>query len=99
MDGSVVTANRLSDGLVVFLAAEGWVASLDEAAVATAKDDLAALEAKGRESEARNEVVGAYSIEIRRTPAGLVPVRYREWLRTAGPSVRTDLGYQAERAA
>ncbi len=64
-----------------------------------ARRPLASLEARGREAEACNEVVAAYSIEVRRTPAGLVPVRYREWLRTAGPSVRTDLGYQAERVA
>jgi sulfite reductase (NADPH) hemoprotein beta-component len=54
-----------------------------------------ALEALARQSEAVNEVVGAYLIEVEAGERGPAPVRFRERLRARGPSVRPDLGRQA----
>jgi Protein of unknown function (DUF2849) len=92
----MATANRLVDGEVVFLAADGtWAedvaagAAIDEKA---ADDSLAVAE---RSADAC-VVVGPYLIEITRGADGtLWPTLYREQLRALGPSVRTDLGKQA----
>ena len=91
----VVTANRLRDGEVVFLGTRGWVLDIARATVAQAADEVKALEALARQSEAVNEVVDAYLVEVERRDDGLRPVKLREYLRTLGPSVRTDLGKQA----
>lgn len=96
MSLQIVTANRLRDGLVVFLAKDGkWSSDIGEAAAAD--DDKAAdnLLRQAGESEADNTVVAPYLIEAEASDGTLRPVRYREWLRTQGPTVRTDLGYQA----
>jgi hypothetical protein len=43
-------------------------------------------------------VVDAYLIDVRAEAGTVRPVKLREYLRTLGPSVRTDLGKQARRA-
>ncbi|MEZ4330775.1 MAG: DUF2849 domain-containing protein [Myxococcota bacterium] len=101
----VVIASRLSDGRVVFLAAEpdgargAWRLSLDEASVAPDDARAQALLALG-EAAAREQhrVVEPYLIEVERTASGLRPVVYRERIRCLGPTVRSDLGKQATEA-
>jgi Protein of unknown function (DUF2849) len=90
--GHMVLANRLTDGLTVFLAADGgWVEDIALGAVAGNQDAAQQLLAAAQLAEARNAVVEPYIIGIR-TDSGLrVPVSYREAIRAAGPTVRTDL--------
>lgn len=91
-----VTANRLADGIVVFLAAGGrWVERAAEAAVAPDKPAAEALMATAERAVAERLVVGPYLIDITPTPAGPAPVALRERIRAAGPTVRLDLGKQA----
>jgi hypothetical protein len=98
----VVIANRLSDGVVVFLAAAPgsargeWKPLIDEASVAGDDARAAELLALGVASARASEVVEPYLIEVVRTSAGLQPTVYRERIRAAGPTVRKDLGKQAE---
>lgn len=99
----VVIANRLSDGLVVFLsAAPGsrrgeWKLRLAEASVAgdeaRAKELLELGLAAAREE---HKVIEPYLIEVETSAEGLRPILYRERIRCLGPTVRTDLGKQAE---
>jgi hypothetical protein len=98
MSQQVVTANRLIDGVVVFLGARGWVERLDRATVATSTEEVRALDALGRQGMAVNEVVDAYLIEVVTEDGRVEPVALRERLRTLGPSVRPDLGKQAAKA-
>ena len=95
----VVIANRLGDGLVVYLA-EGdvWVERIEDPSVRVADDPAAAadLEKAGLAAEARQEVVGPELIGVERRDGVVVPVRFREVIRAAGPTVRTDLGKQAD---
>jgi hypothetical protein len=98
MTASVMTANRLVDGEVVFLAARGWVEEIDRATLATTEEQAKALDALGRQAVAVNEVVDAYLVEIVEEGGRLRPLKLREYLRTLGPSVRTDLGKQARNA-
>ncbi|HZD25157.1 MAG TPA: DUF2849 domain-containing protein [Alphaproteobacteria bacterium] len=92
-----VTANRLVDGRVVYLTAEqDWTPRFAEAArFAT---DGEAVEAVGRvrACAAGREVVDIYPFDIEVCgTVGPRPLGRRETIRTRGPSVRPDLGYQA----
>ena len=94
-DISVLTANRLGDGTVVFLNFEGaWSETLVEAVVARSPDEVRALQDRGTYDAEHNLVVEPYLVEVRETAGGLVPIRYRERVRAAGPSILEDVpGY------
>ncbi|MFD1332854.1 DUF2849 domain-containing protein [Methylopila musalis] len=88
----VVTANRLIDGLVVYLAPGGeWTERLNEAELLASPETLAAAVEAGKRSEAARVVVESYPIDVEREPSGLRPLRLREVIRAAGPTVRPDL--------
>ncbi len=102
MADRIVTANRLDDGLVVYLngasGGTGWSERIDDAGVAG--DDVAAgrLLARAEGPDQAIRVVGPYLIEVTRGAAVPWPVSHREAIRALGPTVRPDLGKQAERA-
>ena len=92
----VLTANRLHDGEVVYLAADGvWVEDLDAAAILATKAEGEAALATGLHAEENQQIVHAYLFDVVDTAAPLRPVKKREIIRAAGPTVRTDLGKQA----
>jgi hypothetical protein len=89
----MVLANRLADGRVVFLAAGGgWVEDIASGTVATSPEAAGNLLAEAQRAEARNTVVEPYLIGIRHVAGQRQPVAWREAIRAAGPTVRTDLG-------
>ena len=97
---SVLTANRLRDGTVVFLDFEGaWSETLVAAVVARSPDEVRALKDRGSYDATRNIVVEPYLIEVHETMSGLLPIRYRERVRAAGPSVLGDVPGYSEPAA
>ena len=84
-----ITANRLSDGLVVyFTRLGGWSERLSDAR-ATRDEAEAARLLEESEKTALLDVVGPYVIELERQDGIARPVRYRESIRAAGPSVET----------
>jgi hypothetical protein len=83
----VVTANRLRDGRVVWLGADGIWAEGVRAAAVFAGENVAEGLARAQADEARQLVVTPYEVEVAETPDGPVPLRMRERLRVAGPSV------------
>ena len=92
----VLTANRLTDGEVVYLdAADRWVERLAEAQILATNADGEAALAKGVEAETERKVVHAYLFDITGQGEALKPVKMREIIRAAGPTVRRDLGKQA----
>ena len=93
---SVLTANRLGDGIVVFLDFEGaWNANLAEALLARTPEEVKALEDRAVWDAARNLVVEPYLVAVREVAGRLVPIRYRERVRVAGPSILDDVpGYE-----
>jgi len=96
----VATANRLGDGLVVYLAADGsWSERLAEGRVAADEAAQAELEARAQAAAAAHVVVAPYLIEVRDEDGVARPVRYREEIRSRGPTVRLDLGKQAAAGA
>lgn len=91
--GQMVLANRLTDGRVVFLAAGGgWVEDIGGGALVTAPDAAEQLLAVALVAESRNAVVEPYLIKIRTVAGQRQPVAFREAIRAAGPTVRTDEG-------
>lgn len=98
MNDKILTANRLSDGVVIFLAADGrWVETVDDARVEADGTGHQALETAGRAAVADQHLVEPYLIDVtRRADGRIFPTRYRERVRAAGPSIRLDLGKQAE---
>ncbi|CAO3420362.1 DUF2849 domain-containing protein [Azospirillum argentinense] len=94
-----ITANRLRDGEVIFLAPGpglGWVERLDDAALfedAAAADT--ALAAAKAQAEGEQFAVDVYAFDLRVVDGQRVPVKTRERIRALGPTVRIDLGKQA----
>ena len=96
----VLTANLLRDGLVVFMTdGAAWSPWIEDAAIATSKDAALELDAKGSIAAKANLVVGPYLIDVVDEQGRPRAALLREHLRTLGPTVRTDLGKQAERTA
>lgn len=93
-----VTANRLLDGVVVYLTpANDWSESLQGAEVAEGQEAAEALLARGQLFfEPQNLVLDVYLFEVERNDTGIRAASVREVIRQAGPTVRADLGKQAE---
>ena len=91
----MLTANRLRDGDVVYWRADGWVQAFGEADVFAADADAKAALATAQKSVAENAVVNPYLFDVRNEEGGITPVKERELIRAAGPTVRGDLGKQA----
>ncbi len=94
----ILTANRLRDGEVAYWAAGQWVTVLAEAEVF--QDDAAAKAAlKAADTSVQDRtVVTPYLFEVRLEAGALRPVKEREIIRAAGPTVRRDLGKQSSEA-
>jgi len=83
----VVTANRLRDGRVVWLAAGGaWAEQVRHARVFLGEDAETGL-AEAAEAERAQFVVAPYAAEVTIGADGPVPLRARERFRADGPSV------------
>lgn len=84
--GSTITANRLTDGVVIWRDAQGgW--NPDQAQAALLEGDALAETLERARREDQN-----LAVDIREIPVeGRMPVEYRERLRAEGPSVRPDL--------
>ena len=94
----VLTANRLISGAVVYWnARRGWIDTLDDADP-LGEDEANAALARAKESVTRREVVGPYLFDVREAAGAIAPVKEREIIRAAGPTVRSDLGKQANGA-
>ncbi len=94
--GKVLSANRLLDGEVVFLdRGGGWSQRIDEALVA-AKTDEPALKALGDRAVRARIVTSLEIIDVEAADGGVRPLHIRERIRALGPTVRPDLGKQAE---
>lgn len=88
-----LTANRLSEGDVVFWAKGQWVEQFAEAELFT--EDAPAEAAAALAKAQTRIVVDAYLIDVTRTDQGVAPVSYRERLRALGPTNELGHGKQA----
>jgi hypothetical protein len=91
----VITANRLHDGVVVYLGPDGgWVERIEEARIARDKEAAGTLLAEAERAAADCRVVAPYAIDVADAPHGLQPVTYRERIRAFGPSVHPQFARQ-----
>ncbi len=97
-DGSLqaITANRLRDGVVVFLGPDAaWVEAFADAALFSDADAKTALAAAKAKAERDQFGVDIYAFEVETDNGVPVPVKMRERIRAFGPSIRLDFGKQA----
>ena len=84
----VITANRLIDGLVVFVGAGlQWVLNINDAVILGDGPELAGALAFGAEEVAARKIVDPYAIDVSLRDGRPVPDRLRERIRAIGPSV------------
>ncbi len=100
MVDKVLTANRLTDGIAVWLDASGiWVEDLQSALVARHAEALASLEEIGKRDFSENKVVDVNIIDVAEEDGQLWPTRLRERIRAAGPTIEYAAGYKSADAA
>ena len=92
---NVVTANRLNDGIVVYLAPGGaWTEDIAEAARAESEDEVKALEAFAEIAVQDRLVVGVYPMPIEVKVDGSVdPISVRERIRASHRTTLTKDWY------
>jgi sulfite reductase (NADPH) hemoprotein beta-component len=87
----IVTANRLTDGRVVFRDRDGrWVSAIAGAAVLDAAAAKVAVEASQADVAARL-IVEPYAIDVVQGPAGIAPKTMREQIRAGGPTSGSEV--------
>ena len=91
---SVVTANRLRDGIVVYLASDGsWTEEIGRARIAETEDDLAALEARAAEDVKARKVVAVYAMDVALHDGAVDPLSVRERIRASHRTTLTKDWY------
>ena len=95
-----VTANRLTDGEVVYLSADNlWVEDFAAAEIADGPEVADDLLARAMPQDFELSVLEPYLFEVLEDGAAFKPASVREIIRAAGPTVRLDLGKQADKQA
>ena len=91
---SVVTANRLIDGIVVYLGSDGgWVEELARAKLADTEDETKALESEAAKAVAERRVVAVYPMEVALNDGVPVATSVRERIRAAHRTTLTKDWY------
>ena len=91
----MLTANRLKSGDVLYRKGNGWVLTLAEGEVYRDQPAADAALAAAQAETVRNEFVAPYLFEAREKDGRIVPVKEREIIRAAGPTVHPHTGKQA----
>jgi hypothetical protein len=83
-----ITANRLSDGLVVFLSEAGdWSLSVDDARLFADGPELEEALAFGKAQHAARIILDPYAIDMETVGEKTLPTRLRERIRAMGPTI------------
>lgn len=87
----ILTANRLSDGDVVYRTAHGgWIDDVDSAELIESPEQLAAAEAAAHVDVKASKVLDVVAIAVEVVDDHIVPKRLRERIRAFGPTVKSD---------
>jgi Protein of unknown function (DUF2849) len=90
----VITANRLTDGVVVYLATDGsWVEDLARARVAVTEGEVKTLESEAARAVAERRVVGTYPMAVAVEDGVPVALSVRERIRAAHRTTLTKDWY------
>ena len=91
---NVVTANRLTDGVVVYLAAdEKWTEAIANARVADTEEETKALEAIAENAVRERLVVAVYPMAVALKDGAIDPLSVRERIRAAHRTTLTKDWY------
>ena len=91
---SVVTANRLVDGIVVYLAPDGsWTEEIDRARLAETEDETKALEDQAAQDVKARKVVAVYPMEVAVKDGVVDPLSVREKIRASHRTTLTKDWY------
>jgi hypothetical protein len=91
---SVVTANRLTDGIVVYLASDGgWTEDIGQARLAETEDEVKALEEAAAKDVAARKVVAVYPMDVAVRDGAVDPLSVRERIRAAHRTTLTKDWY------
>jgi hypothetical protein len=91
---NVVTANRLVDGIVVYLAPDGsWTEDIARARFALTEDETSALEAQANQAVKDRIVVAMYPMPVEIKDGAVDPLSVREKIRAAHRTTLTKDWY------
>ncbi len=91
---SVVTANRLTDGIVVYLAPDGsWTEEIARARIAETEDETKALEEQAAKDVKARKVVAVYPMEVALVDGAVDPLSVRERIRASHRTTLTKDWY------
>jgi hypothetical protein len=91
---NVITANRLTDGVVVYLAPDGeWSEQIANARVADTDEETKALEAEAENAMRERRIVAAYPMPIALRDGAIDPLSVRERIRAAHRTTLTKDWY------
>jgi hypothetical protein len=91
---NVVTANRLVDGIVVYLAPDGsWMEEIDRARLAETEDETKALEEQAAKDVKARKVVAVYPMEVAIVDGTVDPLSVREKIRASHRTTLTKDWY------
>ena len=91
---NVVTANRLIDGIVVYLAPDGgWVEEVARAKLAGSEEETEALESEAAKAVAEARVVSIYPMEVALHHGVPVAMSVRERIRASHRTTLTEDWY------
>lgn len=84
----ILTANRLTDGISVWYDVDGqWNESIARARIARTAEEVASLEAIGKQAFAANLVLDVNLIDVEEAEGVIRPLRLRERIRAEGPTI------------
>jgi hypothetical protein len=91
---NVVTANRLTDGIVVYLAPDGsWVEDIARARIASTENETKALEDVAAKDVKARKVVAIYPMEVALVDGAVDPLSVREKIRASHRTTLTKDWY------
>jgi len=90
---SVVTANRLTDGIVVYLAKDGWTEELGRARIASTEDEIKTLEDEAAKEVKARKVVAVYAMDVALHNGAVNPLSVRERIRASHRTTLTKDWY------
>lgn len=97
MTKQTVTANLLDSGLVVFLATDGdWTEDVAESFVSDSTEESEWLMEAAQRAVAARIVVDPYLIDVTDENGSVWPVKRREQIRAAGPTIACAPGVASE---
>jgi hypothetical protein len=85
----MLIANRLQDGLTVFLTRDGsWVETIQAGWLIEDSADCARALRQGKAAEIHNAIIGPELIDVEEQEGRRTPVSMREAIRASGPTVQ-----------